>query len=349
MSPQVFEQEAPRYFKAGANVLPIALGTKRPAAGVEWKEWQHRRQTSAELARLVDAHPAAEIALILGAVSGGLVDLECDGDDGRGALRELRLPLPPTASWESPRGPHRLYRARDAVRSSIGFRPHLDVLSEGRYVVAPSSAGRRWLSGGLEAVAPLPPEWGQVLRQHGTQHRARLTGLTLEAAEHLGAPEGTRNVTLAALVGRWLTACVPVLDLERRALAWAQRCSPPFPAEEALRVVESITRTRERTRSPERAALLLARANDLRQPARAVFIALVALWGELGLSEPMLFAADRIVADYAGLSIVGARAGLKALADAGLIRVSWGRDPGGRRTRVVELVGFAIPRSGGSA
>lgn len=72
-------------------------------------------------------------------------------------------------------------------------------------------------------------------------------------------------------------------------------------------------------------------------------MALVVLWGELGLSEPVLFAPDRKVTDYSGLSLDGARAGIATLVRKQLIEATWKRDPWGRRTRFVRFTGLLRP------
>jgi hypothetical protein len=138
--------------------------TKEPPAGVFWKKWQHRRQTADEVAHLVNAHPAADIAIVLGGGSGGLVDVETDGRYGERALRALGLPLPPTAAWESLRGLHRLHRSLSRVPTRIGLRRQLDVLAAGHYTVIPPCGGRQWLTpGGLADIAPLPDAWVDLL------------------------------------------------------------------------------------------------------------------------------------------------------------------------------------------
>jgi len=87
---------------------------------------------------------------------------------------------------------------------------------------------------------------------------------------------------------------------------------------------------------------LLARDRGVRQPAAGVFVALVALWGELGLREPVFAAPVRLVADYSGVSRDGVAASLGALERAGLVAISKGRDPSsGRPITVVRLISLA--------
>jgi hypothetical protein len=330
-----FADDAPRYFEARANVLPIASGAKVPPCGVRWTDWQRRKQTDEEFSQLLDAYSAEDVALVLGRGSGGLLDIETDGQEGEQALRELRLPLPPTAMFESRRGAHRLYRTACPLRSCKGLRPKLDVLAAGSYAVVPSSQPRAWLTPGvLDDVTALPEAWEEFL----SRHTPRLTGPALHAVERDGVGD-LRNVHLASLVGRWITQGSADAEIHARAREWARKVPvvPPFTEDEAERVADSILRTRRRTRSPEREAVILARAFDLRQPLQAVFVALVALWGELGLTEPVVAAPHRLVASYARVDRDVVGPALRGLEDAGLVVVGEGRDPWGRRVTVVRF------------
>ncbi|MBM3318824.1 MAG: bifunctional DNA primase/polymerase, partial [Candidatus Eisenbacteria bacterium] len=195
-----FMDDSRRYFQAGANVLPIVSGSKVPPQGIRWADWQRQRQTEQEFGQLLDAYRAADVALVLGRGSGGLVDIETDGPEGEHALRELKLPLPPTGMFESRRGVHRLYRCPRPIRSRKGLRPKLDVLASGSYVVVPTSPPRSWLTPGLlEEVTPLPEAWEEFL----LRERPRLTGQELATIEREGVGD-LRNVHLASLVGRWI-------------------------------------------------------------------------------------------------------------------------------------------------
>jgi hypothetical protein len=210
----------------------------------------------------------------------------------------------------------------------------LDVLALGSYVVVPTSPPRSWLTPGfLEEVAPLPEAWEEFF----LSQRQRLTGPELATVEREGVGE-LRNVHLASLVGHWITQGRSEAEVRREAHAWAKRvpAAPPF-GDDVESVVTSILRTRRRARSPEREALLLGRAYGLRQPVLAVFVGVVALWGELGLPEPALAAPHRLVASYAGVDPDTVGPALRRLAAVGLVGVSEGRDPWNRRVTMVRF------------
>jgi hypothetical protein len=209
------------------------------------------------------------------------------------------------------------------------------VLAAGAYVVVPPSQSREWLTSGfLEAVEPLPERWKEFL----ASRRRKSLHEELTIAEQTGVGD-LRNVTLAALVGRWLTRGCSEREAREKARAWTRKVPqlPPFTEAEAEAVVSSIIRTRKRARSPEREAIALARVRRLKQPAQAVLVALVAMWGELGLTEPVLAAPHRMVASFAQVDADSVGPALRTLASAGLVHLGHGRDPNGRRVTVVRL------------
>ncbi len=211
-------------------------------------------------------------------------------------------------------------------------------------MVAPPSGGREWLTpAGLSDVGPLPIDWERLLAG-GDQ---RLTGPALATIERAGAVEGSRNVCLAALVGRWLTQGHSHDDIARQVKAWASKCQPILSEAEALSVMDSIIRSRARTRSPEREALLLAKDYGLLSRTRVVLVALVAMHGELGLSGPLMFAPYRMVAQYSGVGLKNIRGELDKLQRAKIIKTSLGKDPSGKRVTVVQFLIPTVPGTPG--
>ncbi|HLW60595.1 MAG TPA: bifunctional DNA primase/polymerase [bacterium] len=156
-----FADAALEFRRAGLNVIPVITGAKRPPRGFRWRRWQKDCQTGRDLDRLRSRYPDYGTAVILGG-PGGLVDLDVDGEDGEMHLNDIRLPVPETAEFASPRGRHRLYRSSVRLSRQIGLRPNLDVLGAG-YVVVPPSLGRRWLRP-LSDLNELPGEWLELLR-----------------------------------------------------------------------------------------------------------------------------------------------------------------------------------------
>jgi bifunctional DNA primase/polymerase-like protein len=149
-----FAVAAPRLHDQGCNVIPTR--EKRPL--VSWSHWQEVRQTLGELRDLVQRYPDADPALVLGPVS-GVVDLDVDNPAAaKAAIRQCGLPLPVTACFRSPRGPHRLYRHDAPIPTRRRILPGVDLLGRGSIAVLPPAAGRHWLLG-LEHLTALPAPW----------------------------------------------------------------------------------------------------------------------------------------------------------------------------------------------
>ena len=249
------------------------------------------------------------------------MDLETDGTEGETALKASGLPLPRTATWESERGLHRIYRAGWPV-ASRRLGPRLELRGIRAYSVAPPSSGRTWVVGHIENVAPLPGEWTEFL---GATQTARsgpaLAVPTLAEVERCGVPKGFRNVTQARLTGRWLTQRHTMQEILAKTAAWAAQCDPPLPDAEAYQVVQSVIRTRRRGRSLEREAWLLALDHGLRGTALNVLNGLVILWQEGGGGLPMFHCSHRLLAKFAGVSRNTVGPALERLRQINFIRV----------------------------
>src|SRR5262245_40305361 len=76
------------YHERGYAVIEIIPGTKQPGG----RGWEKRRYTADDIQR-VWADGKAGIGILLGAPSGGLVDIDCDAPEARAAAPYF---LPPT-------------------------------------------------------------------------------------------------------------------------------------------------------------------------------------------------------------------------------------------------------------
>lgn len=321
---------APRYHAAGANVIPIIPETKKPF--VAWSLWQSRRQTTAEVSQLTEQYPNADIALILW----GFCDIETDGPAGEQALRDLRLSLPPTAIFRSPRGYHRLYQCNKPVQTWKAS--DLEVRGIRHYSVVPMSPGREWQTmGELDDAVPLPEPWYGFLDREMQPPLAEL--------ERSGVPEGLRNTTLTALVGRWITQGMDRPTMVAKARRFARRCpsgAHPFTEQEAVAVVDSVIQSRTSTRSPEREAVMLAMTKGVSPIAQHVLVGLTALHGERGARSSDFDGPHRLVAKYARTSPMSVRKAYAELARAGLIKYRLRSLDSERQVTSVELT-FLTP------
>jgi hypothetical protein len=165
--------EALRLDKKGYAVVPC--DGKKPLA----RGWTERRLTPEELREAL-VRPHRNIAIVLSL--SGLIDVECDSPEAEPSLLTMfGGKLPPTPTWKSLRGLHRLFRRPpglperakieiDGVEFRIGNKGALSV-------VPPSmtdNSRRSWVPGlSVYQVEPaeLPPAVGDRLRLAGPDRR----------------------------------------------------------------------------------------------------------------------------------------------------------------------------------
>lgn len=136
------------YVKRDLAVIPIKPGEKVPATKHGLKDYvDSTNPKNVEMLRRYYAkHATANVAIVCGEPSGGLmaIDLDCHGAvDGRDTLREWEVRnggLPET--WTvvtGSGGKHLLYRVRREMRPSANPDLGVDIRCDGSYIVAPPS------------------------------------------------------------------------------------------------------------------------------------------------------------------------------------------------------------------
>jgi putative DNA primase/helicase len=240
--------EALRLARLGYPVFPCRADRKEPATphGVLdattdettirtwWSRW-----------------PDANVALATGR---GLVAIDVDvgaawpTQSERESIRQLRPPLArtPRGGW------HIFFRVPGGHswrNSASRLAEHVDVRAEGGYVlVSPSRTehGRYvWVRPLLPlAELPEPPGWlvselDRIARPVADSHRDRCGD---SEARHL-LFEGSRNCGLASLAGALRRRGLTQSEIEAALLAAnRERCIPPLPETEVLRIARSIAR-----------------------------------------------------------------------------------------------------------
>jgi hypothetical protein len=253
--------EALKLAQLGWSLIPLKPYSKEPL--VPWKALQKRKLTEPEIAGLLEQYPDANIGVVTGTISRIFV-LDADAPE---VVKRWGTPETPIA--ETSRGRHYYYQLPDsAVPSIVGVADGVDIKAEGGYVVAPPSvhpSGRcyQWVipPRGLDpfgAEPAPPPAW---LMELLSKHRAR-SGTLARIVQ--GVPQGQRNISSAALIGK-LLGCLPQDDWESiawpLAAAWNARNSPPLPDRELRRVFEKIAaREQQRRLTAESKELRLTRA-----------------------------------------------------------------------------------------
>jgi hypothetical protein len=121
------------YSGLGWSVIPVH-GNK--VAAVEWKSFQHRRPTQADVEYWFTQKQYPGLAIVTGAISGIFV---LDFDDPRlfHQFHTQYANLAETRTVKTRRGYHLYFRLASGVRLKSRKIPGVDLLSDGRYVVAP--------------------------------------------------------------------------------------------------------------------------------------------------------------------------------------------------------------------
>lgn len=231
------------YEACGFSVVPIPAGQKRPV--IDWMEYQRRRADPLEIAGWWKASPNANVGIICGQVSGGLVVLDVDPrNGGTESLAGKHVPPTPTVRTGGG-GVHYWYKAPRLLPSRQLGRG-LDFQAEGKLVVAPPSIhpnGNRyaWLDmlalGELEGAEP--PAWIMAVASAPADRKP--AGWAQEAMETL--TEGQRDNRLTQLAGRYFGLRIRGPEVLKILLAInAAYCKPPLTEADVQRIVGSIGR-----------------------------------------------------------------------------------------------------------
>jgi len=239
------------YLDWGLSIIPIAPGSKIPAKGFKWAEFQKRPPTEEEVEAWHGQCPAANWAMVTGAVS-GIWALDADGQTGQQTLFASGH-YPPTGVYNRTpnNGAHALYRlpAGAHVGNGVKVAPGLDVRGEGGYILIPPSAinGRayRWEFpagfNGWEDLAEWAPPAGLA------KAKAAGEGIDLSGVKTPPMPrevaQGQRNDYLASMVGQWLRRFdgIGQDELEVLARGWnREHCKPPLGEAEVRMIARSI-------------------------------------------------------------------------------------------------------------
>lgn len=238
-----FLDAALEYHRQGLHPIPVEPRGKKPLVG--WADYQVTQPTVAQLVTWWTDWPDANVALVLGR---GLAAIDIDGPEGDAALAAAGV----TFDFDAPvsvtgKGKHVFVRAE--VGDRVGLLPKVDIRGVG-YVVAPPSihsSGRPYAwavpMDAIEAVPEAPTELKALLG------RAKPVGVVPvgNSSDWLplalaGTAEGGRDMTCTKLAGYFLAKGVPPEATYELLLGWAGRCSPPFPAEDVQKCVESIAK-----------------------------------------------------------------------------------------------------------
>lgn len=227
---------------AGLHPIPIHPRSKRPAIPT-WKQYQDVMPTVEEIEAWWSLMPDANIALILGR---GMFAVDVDGPEGEQALAAAGIDLSGHPRSKTSKGYHVFLQGLE-IPNRVGMLPKVDIRGEGGYVVVPPSIHESghvytWTIPIEGVLRPGPERLYDLIRGKSASTVPGLGGTDWFAQALVGVAEGGRDITCTRLAGRLLGAGLPQDAVEIILQLWADRCVPPFPADQVSKCVESIAK-----------------------------------------------------------------------------------------------------------
>ena len=229
------------YASLGLSVIPLIPRGKKPAIK-SWTEYQKRLATDEELKGWFGNGSKNNIGIVTGKIS-GIDVLDLDSQEAVQYAKENNFPETPLV--KTGKGFHCYYQHKDGVRNfqkRVDL-PGIDLRGDGGFVVAPPSlhsSGRRYQWVGEKGIDDIPyGELPEIVLAWKPQDKKTLKEL------YKGAQEGSRNDTLARLVGSWVNGGLNFDECFENACIWNAKNKPPLPEKEVEAVIRSIFKKHE--------------------------------------------------------------------------------------------------------
>jgi hypothetical protein len=228
--------------KRGFAVFPCGKNSKKPITAPGF----HLATTDPEvITGWWTGYPQANVAVATGAKSGRFVldaDMSC-GRDGEGSIKRLEEkygPLPATVESITPGlGRHRWFNAPPGrlVPSRAGkIAPHVDTRGDGGYALVPPSyviekekgyeGPYLWDETCPAVFADMPQAWLNLICDDEKKAKRHPPGYFADLAE--GVPDGTRNESLAQIIGALIRAGMTGRQAYDYGIYWNERNTPPL-------------------------------------------------------------------------------------------------------------------------
>lgn len=229
----------------GMSVFPCVKRGKEPITAHGFKEATRNPE---QINEWWSRYPGANIGVACGGVSGGLLVLDVDGDEGQESLRKLERDhgVITTAQTLTGKGTQYWFKSQQSFKNRVRLMPGIDIRSDGGYVIAPPSIhplGKPYaweVSARIDEV-PLAPLPNWLIPLLSPQAQPSKTDWAKIAKT--GAPQGARNQTLAQVAGHLFRRHVDAALAYTLLWSWNQSCSEqPLPQDEFDRTVGSIAR-----------------------------------------------------------------------------------------------------------
>lgn len=239
------------YQSKGFSVIPVGRN-KKPL--INWKEYQSRIASPAEIEEWYKKYPTMNIAIVTGKISGiVVVDIENGGNkDG----------YPPTVTAQSGGGGIHYYYKHPGYEVPNGARVRnlTDIRGDGGYVIAPPSVTDKgeyqWIISPDDSAFS---EWSIWITKTATLENKEKKWLRAKD----GVPEGYRNDAAASMAGKIISSTPPEL-LE--SIGWEHlkiwnnnKNTPPLLEKELRQVWDSIEKrdSNNNTRGKNQTELIL--------------------------------------------------------------------------------------------
>jgi putative DNA primase/helicase len=225
-----------KYKEKGLSVIPLVPNGKKPAIK-SWIEYQKRLATDKEIKEWFGNGSKNNIGIVTGEISG--VDV-IDLDSQEAVQYAKNNNFPETPLVRTAKGFHCYYKHKDGVRNfqKRDDLPEIDLRGDGGYVVAPPSihaSGQQYLW--IEGKGADDMSYGvlpEIVLAKIPRDKKPINEL------YKGAQEGSRNDTLARLVGSWVNDDLTYSECFESACIWNGKNNPPLPEKEIAQVIKSI-------------------------------------------------------------------------------------------------------------
>jgi len=248
------------YLTCGFSLVPCSVkGGAKKADGsvgkdisypVDWKVFQERYPTEAEIREWWKKWPDADIAIITGKISGiTVLDTEAGADLDLFGLKDNTT----VTAYSGGGGKHFYFAYTPRVRNKVKFAPLHDIRNDGGLIIAPPSnhpSGGQYAWIAPVGIAPFLPFPMKVVEAFNKASGQETVDWSKRMNEVVG--DGSRNETITSIAGKlllrfredeWETHVWPLL------VSWnAEHAKPPLSERDLRTIYQSIGRAESRRR-----------------------------------------------------------------------------------------------------
>ncbi len=221
----------------GLSIIPLKPRSKEPL--LDWKEFQSRRASEAEVLAWTARWPDMNVGVVTGAISNVIV-LDLDGEKGLAWLQSQSVSSPVTVLSGSG-GKHLWFLNNESLRNSASrIAPGVDIRGEGGYVVVPPSihpSGWRYRwerTAHFSALSAVPIIISEALKSAGTKqtdvstvnYPVKPEGWISESLEEM--KNGHIHNTLISVLGKFRSHNFSIEDTEKLLRPYAFENGKPY-------------------------------------------------------------------------------------------------------------------------